>query len=188
MRVGFCAMESPAPSGRLRARAVLRDPLVHELLTARLVAVLATYDPVGTIHAVPMWYATRDGSVVLATSSRSRKVTCLEADPRATLVLHDSRSGYEVCGASIAGTVEIVMGADARTLVGLVHERYLTSEAGDDPSVSAYLASDDVALRFRPESATTWDERASEAARALRSSGGALPLAPTDPRPRIASQ
>jgi hypothetical protein len=51
--------------------------------------------------------------VILATSSRSRKVWNLERDPRATLVLHDSRPGCEVCGTSIAGRVEIVRPPDA---------------------------------------------------------------------------
>jgi hypothetical protein len=50
-----------------------------------------------------MWYAPHDGVVLFATSSKSRKVRNLEGDPRATLVLHDSRPGYEVCGASIVG-------------------------------------------------------------------------------------
>jgi len=36
--------------------------------------------------------------VILATGSRSRKVWNPEIDPRATLVVHDSRSGFEVCG------------------------------------------------------------------------------------------
>jgi hypothetical protein len=45
-----------------------------------------------------------------------------------------------------------------------------------------FLASDDVALRLRPEEAFTWDERGSEAARILRAIGGALPLVSTEPR------
>ena len=44
------------------------------------------------------------------------------------------------------------------------------------------LEGDDVALRFLPEGAVTWDERESDAARALREAGAALPLEPTSPR------
>lgn len=154
---------------------------MRELLEARLIAVLATLDPSGTIHAVPMWYAAGEGCVVLATGSRSRKVRNLEHDARAGLVLHDSRPGFEVCGVSIAGRAEVVRGLLARPLVDLVHRRYVSSDR-DPPAVREFLASDDVALRFRPESALTWDERTSAASRALRESGGALPLVPTDPR------
>src|SRR5262249_36293910 len=135
-------MAAPTPSRDHDARATLSDPLVRELLAARLVGVLATHRAEGVIDAVPMWYAADGDSVVLATSSRSRKVRNLEADPRATLVLHDSRPGYEVCGTSISGTVEVVPPPAAEELVELVHWRYLHRESADDESVRAFLESD----------------------------------------------
>jgi PPOX class probable F420-dependent enzyme len=175
-------MSDPTPSARLSGDEVFADPLVGELLEARLICVLATYDPEGAIHAVPMWYAPAEGAVILATSSRSRKLRNLERDPRATFVLHDSRPGCEVCGASIAGRVEIVRPPDAGSLVESVHRRYVTEQGAADPAVGQFLASDDLALRLRPSSGFTWDERDSAASRALRSLGGALPLVPTEPR------
>ena len=175
-------MSDPTPSRRLHGAAVLADALVRELLETRLVAVLATLDLAGMIHAVPMWYSAGEDTVCLVTSGRSRKVRNLEADSRATLVVHDSRAGYEVCGASIAGTVEVVRGADALELVDRVHARYVAEEATGDPRVAAFLDSDDVALLLIPLSAFTWDERASDASEALRSRGWALPLVPTTPR------
>jgi len=175
-------MTAPTPSRDHDARATLSDPLVRELLAARLVGVLATLRPDGVVDAVPMWYALTDDAVVLATGSRSRKVRNLEADPRATLVLHDSRPGYEVCGAAIVGTVEIVRSATARLLVELVHWRYLARESSDDESVRAFLDSDDVALRLMPTSSVTWDERGSDASQVVRARGWALPLVSTDPR------
>ena len=81
----------PSPSRELKDAAVLADPLVRELLELRLVAVLATNEPDGTVHAIPLWYALDGETIVLATGSRSRKVQNLRRDPRATLVLHDSR-------------------------------------------------------------------------------------------------
>lgn len=173
---------APEPSGVLRGGAVLESPLVRELLAARLVGILATLDPDGSPHVVPMWLAARPGDIVLAASSRSRKVRNLERDPRATLVVHDSRPGAEVCGASFRGRVEIVRGPSAATLVEHVHLGYLTVEGASLPESRAFLAFDDVALVFRPERAWTWDERRNPAAAALRASGGALPLAPTTPR------
>lgn len=98
-------------------------------------------------------------------------------------MLHDSRPGYEVCGASIAGEVELVRDARTRGLVDLVHERYVEPGSADSPAVRAYLASDDVALRLLPRHAWTWDERGSEASNALRALGGAHPLVPTEPWP-----
>jgi PPOX class probable F420-dependent enzyme len=176
-------VSEPTPSRSLRGRAVLADSLVRELLAMRLVGVLSTLEPDGTIHAVPLWLAPDDDAIVLGTGSRSRKTRNLERDPRATLVLHDSRPGSEVCGASLRGRVEVVRGDQAQPLIRAVHRRYVGDARERLPEVEAFLGSDDVALRFVPETATTWDERGSDAARALRESGLALPLEPTSPRP-----
>ncbi len=168
----------------LRGDAVLADPLVAELVEARLVGVLATFDPARGIHAIPMWYASHGGVVLFATSSTSRKVRNLETDSRATLVLHDSRPGYEVCGASIGGRVEVVRSPAAQELIDRVQGRYVATEAAaEHPTALSFLQSDDVALRFTPVSAFTWDHRASEGSRILRARGWARPLVTTEPRP-----
>ena len=175
-------MSQPTPSVELRGEGVLADELVQELLSARSIGVLATLEPDGSVHAVPMWLAPSDGAILLATGSRSRKVRNLERDPRATLVLHDSRPGAEVCGASMRGHVELVRGECARSLVERVHRRYVSDDGLRLPEVQDFLSSDDVALRFIPAAAVTWDERSSVAARALREAQAALPLEPTTPR------
>ena len=175
-------MSQPTASGQLEGAAVLRDPLVLELIGARLVGVLATFDQAQCIHAVPMWFAAEGDTLVLATGSRSRKVRNLRSDDRATLVIHDSRPGFEVCGVSMAGTVEVIRGKGASPLVGRIHRRYVAESAEADPDIRAFLSSDDVALRFRPTSAITWDERGSAASAALRERGGAFPLVSTEPR------
>jgi hypothetical protein len=87
-----------------------------------------------------------------------------------------------VCGVSLRGRVALVLGEDARPLVQRVHRRYVEAEGLRLPEVERFLAFDDVALRFCPEAAVTWDERGSDAAGALRTSGLALPIEPTAPR------
>jgi PPOX class probable F420-dependent enzyme len=178
----------PLPSRLLRAGAVLADPLVRELLAARLVGVLCTGVSDGTIHAVPMWFLLAEGRIALATSSRSHKVANLEQDGRATLVVHDSRPGTEICGVSIRGRVELVRGEEGAELVDAVHARYVTAGGRALPAVAEFLASDDVALLLEPESAFAWDERANPATKALRAAGGALPLVPTSPAIATESQ
>jgi PPOX class probable F420-dependent enzyme len=175
-------MSDPVPSKRVRGDAVLGDPLILELLNARLVGVFATLNRDGTIHAVPMWFAPHERSILFATGSRSEKVANLEVDSRSTLVIHDSRPGYEVCGVSMAGHAEIVRDVDAQPLVRHVHRRYIDESRDMPQAVRAFLDSDDVALRFRPQSAFTWDQRETEANIALRVAAGALPLLTTDAR------
>ena len=172
----------PVPSRLLRGAAVLNDPVVRELLDARLVAVLATPETDGGIHAVPVWYGFAGEGIVVATGSRSRKVANVRRAGTATIALHDSRPGFEVVGASIACRARIVDGADAEPFVELVHRRYVTAVGEALPGVSEFMQSDDVAIVLEPVSAFTWDERGSEAAEALRAHGGALPLEPTAPR------
>ena len=167
---------------RLRGTDALRDPLVRELLASRLVGVLATLDLDGGVHAVAVWLAEHEGVIVLATNAQSRKVRNLERDPRATLALHDSRPGLEVCGASIRGRATIVRGRDAAPLVELVHRRYVSAAGLALPAVAEFLQGDDVALVLEIEAATTWDERGSIADLELRASGEALPLVETGPR------
>ncbi len=179
---GVSADATPLPSRVLRASDVLADPLVRELIDARLVCVLATLEPDGSVHAVPLWLCDGGEVILLATFSGSRKLRNVERDPRATLVLHDSRPGFEVCGVTMRGRVEIVRGVAAAPLVERVHRRYLTEAGYDLPASREFLAGDDVALRFAPEAAVTWDERANPATGALRDAGGALPLEPTTPR------
>jgi hypothetical protein len=176
-------MSEPVSSLRLIGDEVLRDRLVRELLEARIVCVLATLDERDAVHAVPMWFAAEDGAVLLATGHRSRKVRNVERDGRATLVLHDSRPGFEVCGAAISGRVEVLGGPEAQSLIERVHRRYVVEPALENELVGEFLASDDVALRLHPEAGWTWDERESPANEALRALGGALPLLPTEPRP-----
>jgi PPOX class probable F420-dependent enzyme len=176
-------MAEPTPSSELRAGAVLRDSLVRELLAARLVGVLTTLEPDGSVHAVPMWLAATEDGIAFATSSRSRKLRNLERDPRATLVLHDSRAGMEICGVSLRGRVDIVRGADAAPLIQLVHRRYVTVAGLALPETRTFLDSDDVALLLVPEAVVSWDERRNPATLAVRDAGVALPLEPTTPRP-----
>ena len=169
----------PTPSQGLEGRNILADALVQELLAARLVGVLATLEPDGSVHAIPLWYAVDGEAITFATGRSSRKVRNVRRDPRATLVLHDSRPGFEVCGASIRGRVELVEGAAAGRLVDLVHRRYVTPAGAVLPAPAEFLASDDLAVRLIPQAAFTWDERGSSAALALRAAAAALPLQPT---------
>lgn len=176
-------MGDPAPSNRLHDDDVLDDKLVRELLELRLVCVFATLDPEGgAIHAVPMWFASDRRSILLATGSRSHKVRNMRGDSRSTLVIHDSRPGFEVCGVSMMGRAEIVRGDEASPLVRRVHRRYVDESRATTSAVRAFLESDDVAIRFHPRSAFTWDQRGTEANEALRTTGAALPLVTTDAR------
>jgi PPOX class probable F420-dependent enzyme len=172
----------PTPSRETHGAAITREPLAADLLAAPLVASLATHDGEGRIHVVAMWFVLDGDRILLATGSRSRKLRNLQRDDRATLMVHDSRGGFDVRGICLQGRVDLVREPDARELVRRVHRKYVTERGAE--LAAEFLASDDVALVFRPERAFSWDETGSEAARVLREEGEYRPLLPTHPPAR----
>jgi general stress protein 26 len=162
--------------------AELDGPLARELLAAPLVATLATFEPGGGVYLNAMWFAWHDGALLLGTGATTRKVVNVERDPRASVLIHDSRVGFDVCGLRVSGRVDVVRGTAGAELVRVVHGRYLTDEAWSIPSVREFLEANDVALRLVPDQASVWDERGQAANRDLLARGGYRPLPPTSPR------
>jgi PPOX class probable F420-dependent enzyme len=147
-----------------------------ELLGLRLIAALATIDADGAPHVVPMWFVYDGGSVLIPTSARTRKIRNLRRTPRATLMVERAGGGLDVRGAMLAGTVEIVEGAEARRLNRSIHLKYVTEEGLVLPEVRGYLDTDDVTIRLRPDRVATWDLTDSPGSRALARAGLARPL------------
>jgi len=83
----------PSPSRIVRGEEIYADPLVRELLELRLVAVLATLEPDGAVHAVPMWVCWTERDLVLATGRGSRKLENIERDPRVALSMEGAEVG-----------------------------------------------------------------------------------------------
>lgn len=149
---------------------------MRDLLSLRLVAVLGSLSRDGLPHLTPVWFADGGDALLLATASSSHKVANVVRNAHAALVVHDSGPGFHVRGVSMTGHVDVVRGPSAAPLVDLVHARYVDPAANRLPEVAAFLAADDVALRFVPARAWTWDQRGTPADEALRASGGAFPL------------
>ena len=159
------------PGGRGEERDVLSRPLVRELLGSRLIANLATIDPDGAVHLVGMWFLWDGEAILSPTSRRTRKARNILRDPRATVMIDDSRGGFDLRGVTLVGRAHLVEGPDALELNGRIHRKYVT-EAGLalDP-VRTYLATDDVTIRLVPERVSSWDLRSTEQGAALLSTG-----------------
>jgi PPOX class probable F420-dependent enzyme len=156
---------------------VLAGALERELLEARLIANLATLNRDGSLHVVPMWFAWEEGEILIPTSHRTRKVRNLERDPRATVMIDDSRAGFDLRGIALSGRATIARGEDARAVNRRIHLKYMTERGRELPAVDRYLDTDDVTIRLRPERVRSWNFRSSDAFRALAESGEFLPLA-----------
>jgi PPOX class probable F420-dependent enzyme len=139
--------------------ASLTDPLVRQLLDARHVASLASENPDGSIHMVAVWYWFDEGTLFVATSSRSRKARNLQARPKVSLMI-DARDPAASCGINLAGTAQILTGDTSRKRNDEIHRRYLSPAALADPKVGPVFAAwDDVTIQITPASVIYWDMR-----------------------------
>ena len=145
----------------------LADELARELLEARLIANLATFNSDGSIHLVAMWFLWNGEALLSPTNRRTRKARNLQRDPRATVMIDDSRGGFDLRGVTLVCHADIVHSPRSRELNRSVHRKYVTETGLELEPVGRYLATDDVTLRLRPVRISSWDLRDTEQGRAL---------------------
>lgn len=142
-----------------------------ELVEARLIANLATFNADGSIHLVAMWYLWDGEALLSPTHHRTRKAKNLRRDPRATVMIDDSKGGFDLRGVTLVCDTEIVAAPASLELNRRIHQKYVTERGLQLETVKTYLATDDVTLRLRPVSISSWDLRNTDQARALLESG-----------------
>jgi PPOX class probable F420-dependent enzyme len=151
---------------------VLASADIHELLSMRLIANLATIEDDGGIHLVPMWFLRVDNDICIPTSRNTHKYRNLRARPRASVMIDVSRAGLNLKGVLIRGRVELVDGEEARLINRLIHLKYVTPEALSDDRVSSYLSrGDDVTVKVHMGRLISWNLADSNAGKALRVGG-----------------
>ena len=79
---------------------------------------MATINPDGTPHVVPMSFVIVDGLLTVWTDPASRKVVNLRRDPRTTCLVEDGEHFAEFRAVELSGRAEVV--DDPETLTGLV--------------------------------------------------------------------
>lgn len=133
---------------------------VWTFLSAPRTLHVATINPGGTPHLVPMYYAVMDGEVAVWTYGKSQKVRNLERDPRVTLMAEAGDDYAELRGVSITGTARIERDADVVAAVGeALYPRYF-GELNDAARAGvAHSARKRVAIFVRPEEVVSWDHR-----------------------------
>ena len=71
-------------------------------------AMLATNGRDGYPHLIAMWYAVKDGDLVMTTYGKSQKAVNIRRDPRATMMWEAGTSYNKLAGLMIRGRAEIV--------------------------------------------------------------------------------
>jgi PPOX class probable F420-dependent enzyme len=164
------------PGGSGEERDLLTEELVSELLDAALIANLATLNADGSIHLVGMWFRWDGEAILLPTSGKTRKARNLERDPRATVMIDDSRGGFDLRGVTLTGRATILRAPVSLELNRRIHQKYVTDRGLELDPVRTYLSTDDVTIRLVPERVSSWDLRNTEQGRALATTGEFRPL------------
>jgi hypothetical protein len=88
-----------------------------------------------------------------------------------------SRAGLNLKGVLIKGQVELVFGEETWKINRLIHLKYVTQDALDDPNVATYLSrGDDVTVKAHMDRLISWNLNDSHAGMALRRGGWFHPL------------
>ena len=122
-----------------------------DLTELRVLAVLATYRPDGTVLLAPVWHEWRDGGFHVVTSSRGVTAAHLRRDPRASIVVCEHAPPYR--GVEVRGRAQLLT-AGAQDAVQRIASRYLGRQAD-----AAYADSggDDLLIRLEPGDLRAWD-------------------------------
>jgi PPOX class probable F420-dependent enzyme len=122
-----------------------------DLAGLRLLAVLATYRPDGTVLLSPVWHEWRDGGFQVVTSSRGVKAAHLRRDPRASIVVCEHCPPYRGVELRCSARLRTAGVQDAGKRIA---SRCLGLEAG---AAYAGSAGDDLLVRLEPGDLRAWD-------------------------------
>lgn len=142
-------MTVPAPA---RPGHPLTDGM-REFLESHMYLTLATRNPDGTLHVVPVAYRFVDGRFQVATSSSTRKARNLAARPDVTVTVDDRTT---IGWVSAVGTAELVTGPASRAMNRALYRLWMTDE-GLDVVGGLMHEVEDVTLVITPHRWLSWD-------------------------------
>jgi PPOX class probable F420-dependent enzyme len=133
----------------------------REMLASSRTIVLSSIDRRGYPHSVPMWYAVRDGCVLMTTYAKSQKAVNLRRDPRCSLLVEAGTSYDQLRGVLIRGRAELIADVDAvLDTLARVHAKHGggVTPAGVGEALRAHAAKR-VVIKVHPERVSSWDHR-----------------------------
>ena len=81
---------------------------VADFLAGQLKVQVASNGPDGTPHLTTLFYVLDEGRIAFWTYARSQKVRNLERDPRLACLVESGDDYFELRGASLSGTADVV--------------------------------------------------------------------------------
>jgi PPOX class probable F420-dependent enzyme len=123
---------------------------------------VATINPDGTPHVVPLSYVVVDGRVALWTDPRSKKVRNLRRDPRLTCVVETGAQFAEFRAVQLIGRAELADDPETSRRVGIALFLRSVPPGSDEGPIRAAadaLVTERVAVLVTPERTVSWDHR-----------------------------
>lgn len=143
-----------------RARLAMSDDEVRAFLDAGRRVQVATINPDGTPHLVPMSYALVDGRLALWTDPRSKKVANLRRDPRLSCLVEEGTRFADYRGVQLSGRAELLDDPETSLRMGLaLYERYGGPLTDQLREAAASLAPERVMIAVVATRVVSWDHR-----------------------------
>ncbi len=147
-------MESPTLARPYPQMPPLTDEEVSSLLEAVLIARLATHNPDGSIHLVPVQFKYVDGAILLGTNAISRKVKNIERDPNVTVLVDIEEMPAK--GAMIYGTATLDTGDLVAERIE-IFDRSMPHEVAEPFANSLAAQWEPAVIRVIPTKIVSWD-------------------------------
>jgi Pyridoxamine 5'-phosphate oxidase len=145
----------------------MADAEIEDFITRRPTAILTTLDSEGWPHSTAMWFVpVFDGTrreVLMWSYAKSQKSVNAKRDPRSAFLVEEGVTYFELRGVLVRGALDIIEGYEAIADIGRrLHERYVTSRSGEDPSPSSLAeierqAHKRIGLRLSVDRIASWD-------------------------------
>lgn len=151
-------------SGRDAVR--MDEAELADFLGSRRKVQVATVGADGAPHLTTLFYVVLDdGRLAFWTYARSQKIRNLERDPRLTCLVEDGEDYFELRGASLQGTAELVRDHERILEIGTAVAMRMTGVERPDDLGEVGLeavrrqAAKRVAVLVGPAQVSTWDHR-----------------------------
>jgi nitroimidazol reductase NimA-like FMN-containing flavoprotein (pyridoxamine 5'-phosphate oxidase superfamily) len=131
----------------------------RKLFGALPVVSVATVDPDGTPHVVPLWFVWPEDAIYVSTRREARTWRNAVADPRVSVTIDVGRSWNEIAGIAVAGLAE-PLPAEHPTMRGPIsawHEKYRSLLSGAGFAGFAEEVRGLAFLRVVPRRLASWD-------------------------------
>jgi nitroimidazol reductase NimA-like FMN-containing flavoprotein (pyridoxamine 5'-phosphate oxidase superfamily) len=133
--------------------------IARRMFGALPIASVATVDPDGSPHVVPLWFVWPDDALYVSARRPSRTWSNAERDPRVSVSIDVGRGWTELAGVSILGRAELIAAEHPgmRRTMSAWHEKYRSLLSGDGFALFAEEVPSLAFLRIEPVRAATWD-------------------------------